>query len=984
MRPSIVSFLGLFLWAVTSVEVTGAEDRPVTGKIIGKVIDRDAGTTLPGAHVIIEGTSIGAATNNDGEFVISNAPAGTHILVVTYIGYQRQTRAVDVVDGATIEVDFELVWEGVVGQELVITAQAEGQAAAINQQLQSNTITNVVSAARIQELPDVNAAESVGRLPGVSIQRSGGEANKVAIRGLSPKYNVVTVNGVRVPSTSGDDRSVDLSLVSSSMLDGIEVMKAITPDKDGDAIGGAIDLKLREAPDKIMIDVLAQGGYNQLQDYYGNYKFVGNVGHRFFNKRLGAIVSINIDEFDRSADKFSGSYRQSSDAATGEPVIIVSGITASEETVKRGRTGASAVLDYRLPHGKITANSFYNERRFDGLTRSNVMLIDQNRLRYNTSMGSGTTKIFTSTIGIEQDFDRFAFDASVSRLASRRDNSTFNWLFNQEASGFTGAPDEDTLPTDVPALLNVDSLSTGLQDLFVRDVRLEEDETAVQLNVQVPYYVSDAVSGYVKVGGKLRWLDRLNDETQDGRNGIYYGSGAGNLNDALACVAAALPDWDLDNIVGELGVLPVGLVDTDYTRDDFLKGDYPLGFTVDTDMMLDLTRAMQGCPDIYRNYSIGSLGRDYSGSETYQAAYAMAEINLGSRVTLIPGVRWEADQSEYNGQRYREVFTNNVSGPPADLTAVTNERDNSFWLPMVHLRYEPTEWLNIRLARTETLTRPDYIQYAPISTMNFFRTYIRAANGLLRPAKSTNYDAAISVYTNKLGLFTISGFHKSIDDLILFVDYILHPHVGALPGMNIPDEWVDTRARATTFINNPFAARYRGIELDWQTSFWHLPSVLKGLVLSANYTYLESETTYQAYFIVNSDSLIRRRPPLYLKELRTDSTRTARMPNQPSHIANITIGYDYKGFSTRISLLYQTDTSTFINSTNALFDTFSGDYTRLDVAVRQKLGRGLELFANFNNLNSRPDRNFRGAVDENPSFIEYYGFTMDVGARFRY
>ena len=202
--------------------------------------------------------------------------------------------------------------------------------------------------------------------------------------------------------------------------------------------------------------------------------------------------------------------------------------------------------------------------------------------------------------------------------------------------------------------------------------------------------------------------------------------------------------------------------------------------------------------------------------------------------------------------------------------------------------------------------------------------------------------------------------------------------------MNIPDEWVDTRARATTFINNPFAARYRGIELDWQTSFWHLPSVLKGLVLSANYTYLESETTYQAYFIVNSDSLIRRRPPLYLKELRTDSTRTARMPNQPSHIANITIGYDYKGFSTRISLLYQTDTSTFINSTNALFDTFSGDYTRLDVAVRQKLGRGLELFANFNNLNSRPDRNFRGAVDENPSFIEYYGFTMDVGARFRY
>jgi hypothetical protein len=52
--------------------------------------------------------------------------------------------------------------------------------------------------------------------------------------------------------------------------------------------------------------------------------------------------------------------------------------------------------------------------------------------------------------------------------------------------------------------------------------------------------------------------------------------------------------------------------------------------------------------------------------------------------------------------------------------------------------------------------------------------------------------------------------------------------------------------------------------------------------------------------------------------------------------------------------------------------------------VSQKLQSGLEIFANFNNLNNRPDQNFRGSATENPTYIEYYGFTMDIGARFRY
>ena len=75
--------------------------------------------------------------------------------------------------------------------------------------------------------------------------RSAGEASKVVIRGLEPKFNAITINNVRIPSTAYDDRSVDLSMISTDMLSGIEVYKAITPDMDAEAVGGVVNLKIK-------------------------------------------------------------------------------------------------------------------------------------------------------------------------------------------------------------------------------------------------------------------------------------------------------------------------------------------------------------------------------------------------------------------------------------------------------------------------------------------------------------------------------------------------------------------------------------------------------------------------------------------------------------------------------------------------------------------------------------------------------------------
>ena len=111
------------------------------------------------------------------------------------------TREVTIKGDETVEEVFRLTAQAIVGEEVVVTAQARGQVQAINQQLASDKISSVVSEARIQELPDFNAASAISRLPGVSTLKSSGEDNKVVIRGLAPQYNAVAIGGISLAST---------------------------------------------------------------------------------------------------------------------------------------------------------------------------------------------------------------------------------------------------------------------------------------------------------------------------------------------------------------------------------------------------------------------------------------------------------------------------------------------------------------------------------------------------------------------------------------------------------------------------------------------------------------------------------------------------------------------------------------------------------------------------------------------------------------
>jgi len=165
-------------WSVLITGVFGlmlvAQPLLAKGVIKGRVFDKNSKDALSYANVIIKGTAIGTAADADGMYSINNAPDGAQTIVVSYIGYVSINVDVNIPANGTVKRDFGLEPEVLQGKEVVVTAQALGQIQAINQQLASDKISNIVSEAKIQELPDFNAAQALSRLPGVSTLESSG------------------------------------------------------------------------------------------------------------------------------------------------------------------------------------------------------------------------------------------------------------------------------------------------------------------------------------------------------------------------------------------------------------------------------------------------------------------------------------------------------------------------------------------------------------------------------------------------------------------------------------------------------------------------------------------------------------------------------------------------------------------------------------------------------------------------------------------
>jgi TonB-dependent receptor len=400
------------------------------GSVYGVITDALTGDPLPGATIIIEGTVTGTVTDMNGAFRMMNVSAGSYNFVVSFIGYKKQIVERDVSNGSSTELNIQMGVDAVGLEEVVISAQMMGQRAAINQQLNSDALTNVVSADKIRELPDVNAAEAIGRLPGVSVQRSGGEATKVVVRGLSPDLTSVTINGVKIPATGSGDRSVELSMISPELLSNIELFKSPTADMDGDFIGGVINLGVTKAPDIPVSEIRVYSGYNSLKDEFKNYKGSLNLSRRFFNKKLGFMLKANYEHTNRSSERINVSWNKNN---IDEGDVLVSNLRITDEEKMIQRFGGSAQLDYQYESGYIMAQALYSGRYTNKYISQN-RLENAGRIFHLPTHNYGTVSTLQTLLSGKQRWKSIIFlhQATIIKIYRQQSisNTILRWVIN--------------------------------------------------------------------------------------------------------------------------------------------------------------------------------------------------------------------------------------------------------------------------------------------------------------------------------------------------------------------------------------------------------------------------------------------------------------------------------------------------------------------------------------------------------------------------
>jgi hypothetical protein len=232
--------------------------------IKGTVVGKTNGALL-GANISIVDVDVKAVSSLDGDFNLLSPKLGEINIKVEYIGYETKIFPITIKEGTndigyiTIAPEEKKNKDKINDiQEVVISRpNALTQAKAYEIKKNNNAIMEVIAADAIGKLPDRNAAEAVQRVQGVAVARYHGEADQATVRGTPFAWTSALFNGNRLPSANVlGNRSFVLDVIPSELIQFVQVSKAVTPDMDGDAIGGSINFITRTAPAKKTLSVM--------------------------------------------------------------------------------------------------------------------------------------------------------------------------------------------------------------------------------------------------------------------------------------------------------------------------------------------------------------------------------------------------------------------------------------------------------------------------------------------------------------------------------------------------------------------------------------------------------------------------------------------------------------------------------------------------------------------------------------------------------
>lgn len=775
LSSGLLVALALLAWSPAMASAQG------TGTVTGRVVDAGIGP-LEGAQVQVEGTKLEAWTDSTGRFRLSGVPAGKQTLVVSFVGFSSR-EPVEVAAGGTADRELRIQLR-FTDSVTVIQPLLEGQARALAQQRASAGISNYVASDQISSFPDPNVAEATQRIPGVSLQRDDGEGSVLVIRGVDPRFNSVMINGERIPSTSATDRTVNMISVPTEILQGIEVRKAITPDQDGDAIGGAVNLVTKQAPDKQRIDVAIEGGYNDLVDA-GTAKGSFTLGRRFADGVFGVVASGSAQDENRGEDNWVNTYVGT---ALNE-IELIDAVTSYQ------RYSGNAAFDWLSKASGNTAflRATYTRQDHDKIRRRvrlrNIAtaptgggefrpeIRDRDRVReiWGASTGGRIIVRGRSQIDVQASYG----------VATVEEPNTVHSRFRHRNATYTATIGEG-YRLDIAG--NVDPTKAAFSQSLVETWRTRDRDITGQGNLTVPFG-SVGTTGFWKFGAKIRDKEKRNAQTYT----TYTGSGVPPLS-------AFTPDFDVN---------------------PWFEGKYAMpGFP-----SLDDNQAMIGRYGLTGVVDHTYDPLNYVAGETIAAGYGMAEVRPTPRLTLTAGARYEQTWNDYVGS----IVVFSESGAYVRTEPSSQQHSYGSLLPMVHARVALSDTDNIRAAVTRTLARPDYWSLVPYQQINPDSNRILRGNPNLQETNAWGADLMAEHYFSTVGIASAGVFYKNLDDYIYLYAF---------------DETIDGETYRVQEPRNGPAATVYGVELALQNRLSFLPGPLAGIGIYTNYTYSKSNARY--------------------------------------------------------------------------------------------------------------------------------------------
>lgn len=822
-------------------------------------------------------------------------------------------------------------------EEVVAVGQIfEGQMKAMEAQRNSNRIINTISADSMGKLPDRNAAEAVQRLPGISIERDQGEGRFVAVRGLPAQWSSASMNGDRIPTAEEEttSRATAFDFFPTEMIESVEVSKALTPDMEGDAIGGNVNFITRTAPEETTLDVTLGGNYSEKADKAG-YNLNILAGDTSDDGKWGYIL--NASAYVRNWATDNVEPRRSGEG--------IKRLELRDYTGERETYGLNAAAEYTFDNGdSIHIKSLYGSLIDDETHYKHRYRFDKDRVELQHIHNILTTELTGHEVGGEhQVSDVRLMEWKLSTYDNHffygdspnsKDNSYFVTRFDQKNVGYTGLEnrsgkdyayniiDGGTDPSQgisnhLPDGFQMDPTQMGLAwvELYKVDVR-EKDKVVAQLD-----FTEDlSYDLQIKYGAKYRDKERASRFSDE-----FY---EWNTDDFGA--APTLSDFNLKDQPGRNDYM--NELDINYSK-DFSQVASMNDIENFWNNNREKFRLVEDESALVSNG--GALGRNFDVNETHAAAYGMATYNMNDDITIVSGLRLEQTQTNVKGLLYL-----------ADSDSLETRKETKDYisvLPSAHLTYRLDAVSNLRFAATRSFSRPDFGALAPGGSYSEADAEFSSGNPDLDPTYALNFDALYEHYIDNTGIISGGLFYKDITDPIF-----QSTSTGSYNGKD-----------GVTFSRpeNGEDAWLAGAELTFSRRLDFINDALENFGIQTNYTHMRSV-------------------------MELPNGRKADIPRQADQLYNASLFFDNSEFAVRIAVNHKGE---YIqeHGDNKNEDNFYGDNTSVDLSASYNPNEQLMVFFEANNLTNEPLKYYQGDKGR-PLQTEYYGARASMGIKYSF